>query len=231
MRWNSFDGCTRCVLGMKQVVRIALLGLLLAVTAVATAVAEYLPPPFFVLAGSSDLIVVGTIVKVSPKTFTLRVEEVLSGSDRSKEIEVLRFEDWTCSVRWKPYEVGQREVAFLYELDEGKSRTRGAKYATMSSGDEGEWEILDRNISVQGFHVPGGHGFDQGEHPGQWLPLDIVLDAIRRFRHCFSVASGENRWASEARLLCSAAELAAYRSRSYIHAYLASDALGGGTRQ
>jgi hypothetical protein len=43
-----------------------------------------------VLAGMSDLIVVGTIVEVSPKTFTLKVEEVLAGDERSNEIEVLQ---------------------------------------------------------------------------------------------------------------------------------------------
>lgn len=215
---------------MTQGVKALALGVLLALAAAATAVAEYFPPPFFVLVGRSDLIVVGTIVKVSPETFTLRVEEVLAGFDRSKEIEVVRFEDWTCSVRWKPYEVGQREVAFLYELEEDEAHRTGAKYGTMSAGDEGEWEILGREISVQGFQVPGGRIFYQGEHPGQWLPLDLVLDAIRGFRRCFSVVEGSSQW-GKARLTCTATELSTYRSRSQVHAYLASDALNGGLRQ
>jgi hypothetical protein len=213
---------------MTKAVKAPLIGVLLAFAVAATAVAEYFPPPFYVLAGRSDLIVVGTIVKVSPKTFTLRAEEVLAGFDRSKEIEVLRFKDWTCSVRWKPYEVGQREVAFLYELEREEAHKTGAKYGTMSSGDEGEWEILGREISAQGFQLPGGREFNQGEQPGQWLPIDIVLDAVRRFRHCFSVVAGKSTWESKARLTCSAAELATYRSRSQVHAYLVSDALNGG---
>lgn len=216
---------------MAQTGKASLLALLAAFAAVTTAVADYSPPPFFVLAGRSDLIVVGTIVKVSPKTFTLRVEEVLAGSDRSKEIEVLKFEDWTCSVRWKPYKAGQREVAFFYELNGREAQKVGAKYRTMSAGDEGEWEIRGREISVQGFLIPGGRVFNQGEHPGQWLPSDIVLDAIRRFHRCFSVSAGENTWESKARLTCSAAELSIYRSRSPVHAYLASDALSGRRRQ
>lgn len=216
---------------MRQAVKALALFVLLAFAAASTAVAEYFPPPFFVLAGRSDLIVVGTIVKVSPKTFTLRVEEVLAGSDRSEEIEVIRFEDWTCSVRWKPYEVGQREVAFLYKLEEEEAHRTGATYGTMSGGDEGEWEILGREISVQGFQVPGGRDFYQGEHPGQWLQLNLVLDAIRRFRRCFSVVEGANEWESKARLNCSATELATYRSQSQVHAYLVLDALKGGVRE
>jgi hypothetical protein len=216
---------------MTMSVKAALIGVLLAFAVAAPAVAEYFPPPFYVLAGRSDLIVVGTIVKVSPQTFTLRVEEVLAGSNRSEEIEVLRFKDWTCSVRWKPYEAGQREVAFLYQLEKEDVHKTGAKYGTMSAGDEGEWEILGREVSAQGFQLPGGRDFNQGEHPGQWLPVDIVLDAVRRFRRCFSVVAGKSTWESKARLTCSATELAAYRSRSQVHAYLVSDALSGGLWQ
>jgi hypothetical protein len=212
---------------MTALVKALMLDVLLVFAMAATAVADYSPPPFFVLAGSSDLIVVGTIVKVSPGTFTLRVEEVLAGFERSEEIEVVRFEDWICSVRWKPYEAGQREVAFLFKLEEDEARRTGAKYGTMSGGDEGEWEILGREISVQGFQAPGGRTLSQGEHPGQWLPADRVLDAIREFRRCFSVDEGPSRW-GKARLTCTATELSAYRSRSQIHAYLASDALNGG---
>jgi hypothetical protein len=212
---------------VEQARRISLLGLFFAFAATAAAVAEYFPPPFFVLAGRSDLIVVGTIVEVSRKTFTLRVEEVLAGSVRSKEIEVLRFQDWICSTRWKPYEAGQREVAFLYKLDRSEARKTGAKYGTMSAGDEGEWEIVDEEVSVQGFAIPGGREFNEGEHPGQWFPLDVVLDAIRRFRRCLSVVAGESVWTSQARLTCSARELSAYRSTSQVHEYLVSTALGG----
>jgi len=213
---------------MTQAVKASIFGLLLAFATVATAVAEYIAPSFVVLAGRSDLIVAGMIAKVSPKTFTLRVEEVLAGSERSKEIEVLRFEDWTCSFRWKPYEAGQREIAFLHKLSKKEARESGAKYGTMSAGDEGEWEIVGKEVSVQGFRVPGGREFDQGEHPGQWLPLDLVLDSIRRFRRCFSIVTDKDPWGSKILQSCSATELAEYRSRSYVHAYLVETALESG---
>jgi hypothetical protein len=179
---------------------------------------KYDPPEFFELAGLADVIVRGEIVKVNEKSFTLRVSETLAGREDATELDVLQFVDWTCAHRWKPYAVGQEEVAFLRRLDEKERRETGARFALLSSGDEGEWEIVGSEVSVQGFRVPGGRLDDQGEHPGQWLPLDVVLDAIRHYRSCFSVHGDyRNR---EVRKLCATHELEQYRRRSTVHAYL-----------
>lgn len=179
---------------------------------------KYYPPEFFELAGLADVIVRGEIVKVNEKSFTLRVSEILAGREDATELDVLQFVDWTCSHRWKPYAVGQEEVAFLRRLDDKEMRETGANFALLSAGDEGEWEIVSSEISVQGFRIPGGRVDDQGEHPGQWLPLDVVLDAIRHYRRCFSVhGDGRNR---EVRKLCATRELEQYQRRSTVHEYL-----------
>jgi len=179
---------------------------------------KYYPPQFFELAGSADVIVRGVIVNVNETSFTLRVSEVLAGREDATELEVLRFVDWTCSHRWKPYAVGQEEVAFLQRLDDKEMRDTGAEFKLLSAGDEGEWEIVGSEVSAQGFRVPGGRIDDQGEHPGQWLPLGVVLDAIRDYRGCFSVHGHGRDW--EVRKLCAPRELEQYRRRSTIHEYL-----------
>lgn len=201
-------------IGFRKTVVLVVLALLESAT---VAEAKYSPPQFFELVGLADVIVRGEIVNVNEQSFTLRVDEILAGHEDAKEVDVLQFVDWTCSHRWKPYAVGQEEVAFLRRLDDKEMRETGANFALLSAGDEAEWEIVGSEISVQGFRVPGGRVDDQGEHPGQWLPLDIVLDAIRHYRSCFSVQGGRNQ---EVRKLCATRDLEQYRRRSMVHDYL-----------
>lgn len=188
--------------------------------------ATYVAPRFHDLAGLSDLVVLGEIVSLTPTTFTLRVQEALVGHTETEELVVVQFKDWTCSHRWKPYKPGQVELAFLRRLPTQPPAAKPPWYYLPSAGDEAEWEIEGDRVSVQGFRVPGGTVFDQGEHPGQWLPLADVLDAVRGYRHCFSVSPPpEGKWASSVRLACDPSEVEAYRQRSSVHEYLAKTSL------
>lgn len=191
------------------------------------AVAKYVPPRFYDLAGQSAVVVLGEVVKVDSKTFTLRPDEVLAGSAVVVPLVIVRFQDWTCSHRWKPYAAGQHEVAFLDELPPDQARPTGARYRLRSAGDEAEWEIRGDQVSVQGFRVPGGVVYDEGEHPGQWLPLHAVLDALRTYRHCFSVspAPSGDWWKHKVRVLCEGQAIEAFRGRSVVHEYLTKTSL------
>ena len=211
---------------MRSQTRVALLATIILATA-ALALAKYVPPRFHDLAGLSDAVVLGTIARVDAETFTLRPEEVLSGAVAPGDLVILRFENWTCSHRWKPYAVGQREIAFLQTLSIDDRRRSHAAYRLRSSGDEAEWEIAAGKVSVQGFRVPGGVVHDEGEHPGQWLPLDDVLDALRTYRRCFSVRHDPagKPWELEVDVLCDAAALQTFRRRSTVHEYLAARSL------
>src|SRR5262245_8547156 len=115
---------------------------------------KYGPPPFHVLAGAADLVVVGTIVGLSDSTFTLRIEETLAGSWSSRDVTALKHTDWTCSYRWKPYQLGQREIAFLTRVQPEEGHAAAATFRPMSDGDEGEGEIVGDRGSVQGFRRP-----------------------------------------------------------------------------
>ena len=186
------------------------------------AAAKYTPPDFYDLAGGSDAVVVGEIVKVDAQTFSLRSEDVLAGSVSETDLVIVRFKDWTCASRWKPYAVGQREVAFLYELPPDNARQTRARYGLRSAGDEAEWEIRDDRISVH-----------EGGHPPQWRPLDHVVDAIRSYRSCFSVSSdpsGQLRKMDEVRVLCDAPALEEFRGRSPVHDHLAKTSLEASRR-
>lgn len=194
--------------------------LALGMLALATdAVARYKPPAFHDLAGASDLIVVGTIVRLSDSTFTLQIEEVLAGTWPDARVTALRHVDWTCSRRWRPYEVGQREIAFLRRLAVGAAGSSEAPFRTMSPGDEGEWEIRDGRVSVQGFRIPGGEVFNDGEHPGQWVSSDLVRDALRTYRqlYVFTPSPG-GRYEIGRRV--SGAAFAEFSARSFVHRYL-----------
>lgn len=209
---------------MRVTLSLLLMGAIVGITQ--SALAKYVPPQFFVLAGQSDAVVLGEITAVGDTTFALRPDEVLAGNAIGSSLMIVQFENWTCSHRWKPYAVGQREVAFLYELPPDRAHATGARYGLQSAGDEGEWEIRGDRISVQGYRVPGGIEFDDGEHPGQWLPLRAVLDALRTYRQCFSVSPHplRYRWPI-VRVLCDKPALDDFRARSSFHEYLTSTSL------
>lgn len=213
---------------MTRVTRILLLTAA-AATVSQSALADYIPPSAHDLAGLSAAIVLGHIVEVDSRTFTLRADEVLAGTVDGSILVIERFEDWTCSKRWKPYAAGQREVVFLDELAPGSSHAAGARYRLRSGGTEAEWEVREDHVAIMGFRVPGIETSDDKEHMGQWqwLPLQPVLDALRTYRQCFSVAADSSgvRWKQVVRVLCDQPDVNSFRGRSVFHDYLATTSL------
>lgn len=200
---------------MRSLLSLGLLAL------VPSAAARYLPPSLHVLAGASDLIVVGTIVQLDAETFELRADEVLAGEAPTGKLIVKRFEDWTCASRWKPYAVGQREIAFL------RRPAEKGPFTLMSAGSEAEWEVQDAVVKVPGFAITG---YPQATPDDYWqhLPLARVSDAFRRYRVCFSVTHSPQR-GTAVRRQCDDATLLAYRDRSPVHAFLARTSLDAKT--
>lgn len=134
--------------------------------------ALYAPPAFHQLATGSDLVVLGRIVSLSNDTFSLAIEEVLVGACPDTVLQVVRFKDWTCSRRWQPYAIGQREIAFLCRS--------GSRYRTNSPGAEGEWQVIDDHVTCS--YLP--MEFMQKKYPAlptldRILPLNLVVSAIK----------------------------------------------------
>lgn len=138
--------------------------------------ADYLPPTLLQLAAGSDLVVVGRIVALDKSTFTLLVEETLVGTAADSRIRVARFQDWACSVRWQPYAIGQREIAFL-------CRNKG-RYRTNSPGAEGEWPISGDQVTCAYYHPS-----PEIRSPGNVLPLEMVTSALKDFGACVRIDS------------------------------------------
>lgn len=176
--------------------------------------AAYSPPPLPVLVASADVIAIGEIVEVRRNTFILRIDELLAGRPEGKTIEVERFRDWTCAHRWKPYQVGQREVLFA-------KRKSARLYELMSGGDESEWEIADNHAASLGFRIRGMREQGESEYPGQWLRLDDVRSAIRGFRKCFrGKQSAGGMWRYSLEQICGPQEISTYAGTSKLHRYL-----------
>lgn len=86
---------------------------------------KYSPTTLATLAGA-DVIAVGTIVRLSADSYTLRVTRWVVGERPRKELRIRRFVDWTDASREQPYEMGQRLMVFLEKGSGGSFRARGA---------------------------------------------------------------------------------------------------------
>lgn len=190
--------------------------------------AKYVPPKFFELAGASDLIVTGKIIELRENTFLLLIEKIVAGEYLGKTIEITKFQDWPCASRWKPYAINQREIAFLWRVPDKNKDEYPAPLALLSAGAEGEWEIIGKSVYSLGFRVPGFDASEETEHPGQELNIDVLMDAIKGFRKCFSViykTDSEDPWNPMIGVKCSGEEILAYKDKSVVHQYLAETAL------
>jgi hypothetical protein len=171
--------------------------------------ALYAPPAFYQLAAGSDLIVLGRIVALSDSTFSLAVEEVLVGECPDTILRIARFQDWTCSARWKPYALGQREIAFLCR--------RGSGYRTNSPGAEGEWEVIGDHVACA---YMGTYFRPSLESIDLMLPLEAVVYALKDFGTCFRIEGGQPGYKEKIVKLCKAREIENLVRRSKVHKYL-----------
>lgn len=155
----------------------------------------------------ADAIVQGTITNtiVGPQGghFILSIESVIAGPISTSEVEVEKFQDWTCAQRWAPYARGQRVLLFL-----GKSQKGG--WYILSAGGEGEMPIVDRHVftsySELALHPPSKHAVHGGTHYGSQIELATLLNALAAARSCFSAkqSNDEYRRVESVRLVCDA---------------------------
>ena len=177
--------------------------------------AKYLPPPLYDLVGVSDLIVLGSISRVTPDTFFLEVEEVLKGSGQASVVEIERFRDWACSSRWQPYAKGQKVVAFLAR--------REGPYRLRSAGAEAEFPVRGRYAVVPAWSILQGlethHGHDNDLPDQALISIDDLRALISGFSACFELRTADNRFqrVEHVETICDEDVLAEFRSRSGLH--------------
>jgi hypothetical protein len=162
----------------------ALLVVLLLLASAVSARADYVPPALSWMVLTSDVIVRGTIISVSERTFRVRVRRSIAGNV-GRTIEVERFTDWACASRWAPYAVGQEVVLFL--------RADGHRYRIQSAGGEGEMPIVNGVVHVSDAWNELAPGATMASHPvyggqlhGFRLDADELLDAVAAARRCFA---------------------------------------------
>jgi hypothetical protein len=117
------------------------------------------------LAGA-DVIAIGTVIRLSDDSYTLRVSQWLAGKPPRQELRIRRFVDWTCGTRTKPYEEGQRLLVFL-------QKGSGGSYSARGGTCEGEVFLEDGKAHLRFPLVPG-----QSESVAE----DELVDAIPELR-------------------------------------------------
>ena len=154
--------------------------------------AAYVPTSVIDLAGTSEGIAVGTIVKVEKETVALKVEDLLVGSGKVGEtITVQRFRDWPCAWRWSPYVVGQKVLVFLdFDAETKEWVIRGA-------GREGESPIVGDDVYAN-FRFPGKPiKFGDSPYGKVYLvavPYNQLRTAILDFRKSYRLTRASNPW-------------------------------------
>lgn len=74
--------------------------------------------PYSIIIAKADLIVDGTITKVSKETYQFRVKQTIKGQSNSI-IEVKIWEEWLCDARSTELKMGQRLILFLEKTPNG----------------------------------------------------------------------------------------------------------------
>ena len=102
--------------------------------------AEYSPVKLFRMILGSEKIVYGEIVELDSLTYTLKIEQNLTGTENY--IQIQRFYDWSCAWRWTEYQIGQKLFLFLVNYQ--------GTYRTISAGNEGELPIVADTVYIHG---------------------------------------------------------------------------------
>lgn len=118
--------------------------------------------PFACVLHSADLIVVGEITAVRANSVLLRVEEKVYGTCSDSVITVARWKEWTCDVRFAPYEKGQRLLLLL-----AKDKDR----YTPINASTGELPVQQDSVSVH--------------RESERFALSELTSALRDVRTCF----------------------------------------------
>lgn len=130
--------------------------------------------PFEALVGMADMIVTGQISNVlGDSCYVFVVDETVKGETK-KEIIVKVFTNWSCDIRWKKPEVGQK--LFLFLLKKTNS------YEPIN-GSDGEIFIVENNLRLfNSFNPLISRHFNEANSP----KLDDVLISVKNFMACYS---------------------------------------------
>lgn len=204
-------------------IRTMLVAAVLGTISAGPAVAKYSSLGVSERTAKADAIVLGAISSVEARDFIFRVERVLKGSPTLKSLRIHRFQNWTCAIRWAPYEKGQRLILFIRRAPD-VART----WRVLGAGDEGEAPVEGGKAFLKPGFNESGQRSSQATAYGRAIAargydLKELTDAIAGY-------GGIYRWGNEGQdggqsitQTASDTALTAYRARSPVHDYLVRD--------
>lgn len=130
----------------------------------------------------ADYAAVGKIVKVDRNYFYFEVKEYLLNSLQLDTLAIVKFENWSCAVRYAPYKVGQQEIVFFqksnYYIDEFEILGYGV-------GDEFELPIFGDSVMYQ------------SRYPRKKMyAYSTVLETIKDYDRLISPVRGTSQYVS-----------------------------------
>lgn len=163
---------------MKKAVNFSLIiGFIFCSTAVHAKKVNY---PLEALVGMADMIVTGQISKVTgDSSYVFVIDQTVKGETK-KEVVVKVFKNWTCDIRWKKPEVGQKLFLFLLKKEN--------LYETIG-GSDGEIFIVENKLKLFNIFNPMiTKGFTETDSP----KLDDVIVSIKNLMVCYSFSRRNN---------------------------------------
>jgi len=135
---------------------------------------------FVTIIGMADIIVTGRITSVlGDSCYIFKIDQKLKG-ESDKQIMVKIFTNWSCDIRWKTPEVGQK--LFLCLMKTGNS------YSTIG-GSESEFFVVGNKLRLFNLFNPFVcEGFSEKDSP----KLKHVIVAVKNFLACYVMTGTKN---------------------------------------
>ncbi len=149
--------------------------------------------PIEMVAGLSHLIVVGKISSITPNSYQFEITETIKGAPR-KNIIVIKFEEWTCDIRFGPYVIGQQLLLFLI---------KNGSYYEIVNGSTGEIPIKFNSVTFK------YESFDDKKFIPYKISLQDCIIGLNWLSKCFQMTGKYNdfRNAPTFRQICYKANL------------------------
>lgn len=135
---------------------------------------------FEALVGLADMIVTGHISNViGDSSYVFFIDQTIKGETK-KEVVVKVFTNWTCDIRWKKPEVGQKLFLFLLK--------KNNCYETIG-GSDGEIFIVENKLRLFNIFNPMvSQHFSESNSP----KVDDVIVSVKNLLACYSFSRRNN---------------------------------------
>ncbi len=124
----------------------------------------------------SNLIVVGKINSITPNFYQFEISETIKGAPR-KNVTVIKFEEWTCDIRFGRHVIGQQLLLFLI---------KNGPYYEIVNGSTGEIPIKFNAITFK------YESFNENKFIPYKMSLRDCIDGLLFFNQCFRMTGKYN---------------------------------------